>query len=127
MPRKVKHRELDSREARSKLKPRGMPYYGAIDKKLHLGYRRLKGKAGTWWARHYIGEREYDVEALGVADDLSDADGTEILNYWQAQTKAREAHDGAHPCRRRQNRTAYHSRRGGGLSPIPRNQSQVRL
>ena len=90
MPRKVKHRELDLREARSKLKPRGMPYYGAIDKKLHIGYRRLKGKAGTWWARHYIGEREYDVEPLGVADDLSDADGTEILNYWQAQTKARE-------------------------------------
>ncbi|MFZ0528332.1 MAG: site-specific integrase [Xanthobacteraceae bacterium] len=90
MPRKVKHRELDSREARSKLKPRGMPYYGAIDKKLHIGYRRLKGKAGTWWARHYIGERQYEIDALGAADDLSDADGTEILNYWQAQDKARE-------------------------------------
>jgi integrase len=90
MPRKVKHRELDSREQRSKLKPRGMPYYGALDKKLHLGYRRLKGKAGTWWARHYVGERQYDVESIGIADDLTAADGTEILDYWQAQAKARE-------------------------------------
>jgi len=90
MPRKVKDRALDSREARSRLKPRVMPYYRSLDKKLHLGYRRLKGKAGTWWARHYIGSGHYDVEGLGVADDLSDADGVEILDFWQAQAKARE-------------------------------------
>jgi integrase len=91
MPRKVKDRNLDSREARERLKPRGMPYYRSLDKKLHLGYRRLpKGKAGTWWARHYMGERQYEVEGLGVADDLSAADGTEILDFWQAQAKARE-------------------------------------
>jgi integrase len=90
MPRKVRHRELDSREARSKLKVRGMPYYVALDKKLHQGYRRLKGKPGTWWARHYLGEGQYDREYLGVADDLSDADGIEILDFWQAQAKARQ-------------------------------------
>jgi integrase len=90
VPRKVKHRELDSREARSKLKPRGMPYYGALDKKLHLGYRRLKGKSGTWWARYYLGDRQYDVESLGIADDQSPADGVEIFDYWQAQDRARE-------------------------------------
>jgi integrase len=90
MPRKVKDRNLDSREARGRLKARGMPYYRSLDKKLHLGYRRLKGKAGTWWARHYVGDREYEVDAIGTADDLSDADGVEILNYWQAQARARE-------------------------------------
>jgi integrase len=90
MPRKVKSRELDSREARSRLKPRGMPYYKALDKKLHLGYRRIKGKAGTWWARHYLGERQYAVEPIGTADDQSSADGVEILDFWQAQDKARE-------------------------------------
>lgn len=89
MPRKVKARELDSREARLKLKPRGMPYYRSLDKKLHLGYRRLRGKAGTWWARHYLGGQDYDVESIGVADDLTDADGTEILDFWQAQETAR--------------------------------------
>lgn len=90
MPRKVKDRSLDSREARSKLKPRGMPYYRALDRKLHLGYRRLKGKSGSWWARHYLGERQYEIEPLGIADDLSDADGVEILTYWQAQDAARK-------------------------------------
>jgi integrase len=90
MARKVKDRELDTREARGKLKPRGKPYWRTIERGLHLGYRRLKGKAGTWWARHYIGEQEYEIEALGIADDLSDADGVAILSYWQAQDKARE-------------------------------------
>jgi integrase len=90
MPRKVKDRSLDSREARIRLKPRGMPYYRSLDKKLHLGYRRIKGKAGTWWARHYRGGQEYDVEAIGIADDLSSADGIQILDFWQAQAKARE-------------------------------------
>jgi len=90
MPRKVKSRELDSREARSKHKPRGMPYYRALDKRLHLGYRRLRGKSGTWWCRFYLGERQYTVEPLGTADDQAAADGVEILDFWQAQDKARE-------------------------------------
>jgi integrase len=90
MPRKVKSRELDSREARSRLTPRGMPYYKSLDQKLHLGYRRIKGKSGTWWARHYLGDRQYDVESIGTADDQSSANGVDILDFWQAQDKARE-------------------------------------
>ena len=89
MARKVKDKALDSREARSKLKPRGKPYWRQIEQKLHLGYRRLKGKAGTWWVRHYIGAQTYEVESLGIADDLSDADGVAVLSFWQAQDKAR--------------------------------------
>jgi integrase len=90
MPRKVKSRELDSREARSKLTARGAPYWKALDKELHLGYRRLKGKSGTWWMRRYLGERQYGVEPIGGADDQGDADGVEVLTFWQAQDKARE-------------------------------------
>lgn len=90
MARKIRDTTLDTREARGKLKPRGKPYWRAIERGLHLGYRRLKGKAGTWWARHYLGAREYEIESLGAADDLSDADGVAILSFWQAQTKARE-------------------------------------
>ena len=60
MARKVKDKELDSREARGKLKPRGKPYWRTIERGLHLGYRKLKGKAGTWCARHYIGEQQYE-------------------------------------------------------------------
>src|SRR5215472_1021791 len=90
MPRKVTSRELDSREARSRLKPRGMPYYKALDQKLHLGYRRIKGKSGTWWYRVYLGDRQYAVERIGTADDQGTADGIEIFDFWQAQDKARE-------------------------------------
>ena len=56
---------------------------------MHLGYRKLKGRAGTWLARHYLGKQVYEVERIGTADDLSDADGEAILDYWQAQAKAR--------------------------------------
>jgi integrase len=90
MARKVKDRQLDSREARGKLKPRGKPYWRSLEARLHIGYRKLKGKAGTWWARHYIGAQTYEIEALGSADDLSDADGVAILDFWQAQSGARE-------------------------------------
>jgi integrase len=90
MARKVRDKELDTREARGKLRPRGKPYWRTIERGLHLGYRRLKGKAGTWWARHYLGDQQYETESVGVADDLSDADGVAILSYWHAQQKARE-------------------------------------
>jgi integrase len=91
MARKVRDKKLDTREERGKLKPRGKPYYREIERGLHLGYRKLKGRAGTWWARHYVGHQAYEVASIGAADDLSDADGVAILDYWQAQTKAREA------------------------------------
>jgi integrase len=90
MARRVKDATLDSREARGRLKPRGKPYWRTIERGLHLGYRRLKDKAGTWCARHYVGERQYEIEAIGNADDMSDADGVAILSYWEAQTMARE-------------------------------------
>jgi integrase len=73
MARKIKATELDSRNARERLKPRGKPYWqSAGERGLHIGYRRLAGKAGTWWARHYDGEQKYTTEALGIADDFSD-------------------------------------------------------
>jgi integrase len=90
MARRIKDATLDSKEARRKLKARGKPYYRAIERGLHLGYRKLAGGTGTWVARHYVGEQSYAVEKIGAADDFSDADGTAIFDYWQAQAKARE-------------------------------------
>jgi integrase len=92
MARRVHDKALDSRDARHRLKIRGKPYYRAIERGLHLGYRRLGGgAAGTWVARHYVGEQQYEVERLGTADDVSDADGVAVLDFWQAQEKARKA------------------------------------
>jgi integrase len=90
MARRVADKNLDSKEARRKLKPRTKPYFRTIERGLHLGYRRLSnGAAGPWVARHYLGGQRYTEEAIGIADDFSDADGIAILNYWEAVDVAR--------------------------------------
>lgn len=90
MARTVRDTNLETREARLRLKKRGKPYYRLMEQGLHIGYRRLKGGTGNWVARHYVGDQKYEVETIGPADDYSDADGVKILNFGQAQTKARE-------------------------------------
>jgi hypothetical protein len=41
--------------------------------------------------RHHLGGKgDYETETFGTADDFSDADGVAVLNFWQAQVKARE-------------------------------------
>jgi integrase len=89
MPRAVKDAKLDTRTARARLAPAGRPYYRAIDHGLHLGYR--KGKTtGRWVARIYLGGQAYKVETIGTADDRADADSVAVLDWRQAQAKARE-------------------------------------
>jgi hypothetical protein len=47
MARRVLDKNLDSKDARRKLKARGKPYFRTIEQGLHLGYRRrTNGKAG---------------------------------------------------------------------------------
>jgi integrase len=88
MARRVKDQSLDSREARSKLKARGKPYWRLIGKGLHIGYR--KGQSGgAWVVRRYIGNQQYAVETFAIADDREDANGTTVLDFWQAQEVAR--------------------------------------
>src|SRR5437870_4370826 len=92
MARKVHDKALDSREARRRLKIRGKPYYRAIERGLHVGYRRLgDGQSGTWVARHYVGNQQYELSRIGTADDNSDADGVVVLDFWQAVEAARKA------------------------------------
>ena len=89
MPRTLRDSKLDSREARAKLKARGKPYFRLLEPGLHLGYRRLSKRPGSWCARRYIGAQTYKVEALdGIADDYSAADGATVLSYAQAQRVA---------------------------------------
>jgi hypothetical protein len=86
--RRVRDANLETREARSRLKPRGKPYWRSLERGLHLDYRRLRGKPRTWNVRHYLGDQRYEIKQIGIADDLSDADGVAILDIWQAQTAA---------------------------------------
>src|ERR1035437_10325209 len=91
MARKVRDATLDSKVARRELKARGKPYFKTIEPGLHLGYRKRKGgAAGTWVARHYVGEQSYQIEKIGVADDVSDVDGVKFLDVWQAQAAAQK-------------------------------------
>ncbi len=76
--------------------PRGKPYYRTIEEGLHLGYRKPRGRrgkpavSGKWVLRRYAGGQTYVLETIGIADDFDDADGVSILNFSQAQNKARE-------------------------------------
>jgi integrase len=88
MARTVQDANLGTRAARAKLKARKKPYYRAIDQGRHLGY--YKGaRGGAWLARYFKGARQYVETKLGTADDVSDADGVEILDFAAAQEKAR--------------------------------------
>jgi integrase len=89
MARTVRDAKLDSRTARAKLKPSGIPYYKGIDPGLHLGYR--KGKTGGRWVlRWRTPDDRYQVETIGTADDIADPDGVAILSFAEAQAAARD-------------------------------------
>ena len=91
MARTVRDAALESRTARGKLDPSGQPYYRALEPGLlHLGYRKPRTGAGKWLARVYVGNGAYRLLKIGVADDLSDADGRVILSFAQAQAVARK-------------------------------------
>ena len=89
MARTVRDANLETRTARARLKSRKKPYWRSIDRGLHLGYYR-GATGGAWVGRRYIGDRRYQETTLGTADDSQDADGLAVLNYSQAQAKARE-------------------------------------
>lgn len=88
MPRTVVETRIQDRTARGRLEPRGKPYWRVLCEGSHLGYRRGKLK-GSWVARYLSAERgDYVTSVIGEADDLVEADGTDILDYKQAFAKA---------------------------------------
>jgi integrase len=89
MARRLRNATLDSREARRKLKPSGTPYFAAIGEKgISLGYRRLAKGPGTWLSRRRSGGA-YHHAPIGMADDMADADGVTMFDFWQAVERAR--------------------------------------
>ena len=89
----VRDAALETRTARSRLKPNGQPYYRGLEPGLHLGYRKPRAGAGKWLARLNV-EGKYSYHPLGTADDFSNPDGTIILSYKQAQDAARKVQVG---------------------------------
>jgi integrase len=88
MPRQVKEKRLDTRTARAKLKPSPTPYFRSLGPDLHLGYR--KGATVSKWVARVRAAGRYRTIELGHADDAVDADGTNILTFFQAQARAGE-------------------------------------
>jgi integrase len=97
--RTIRDTNLETRAARARLKA-GKRYFRKIEEGLHLTYYRPLGRrsspggAGKWGERRYRPRQgpgsPYTLEPIGVADDLSDADGAVILSYRQAVDKARQ-------------------------------------
>lgn len=91
MARTVKDVRLDSRAARERLAPRKKPYFRVIENGRHLGY--YKGtRTGSWLARTYDGTK-YAEKKLGTADDVLDANGSDVLTFSAAQAAARHWFD----------------------------------
>ena len=86
MARRIRDASLETRSARLRLPVRKKPYPGPLlGRGTKQEYRRNRG-AGSWVAKVANGHGGYWTKALpGVADDLEDADGTRVLNYFQAQ------------------------------------------
>lgn len=89
MPRKVSDTKLDTRSARSNLEVRRKPYWRSISQGHYIGYRKNK-TGGSWVARRLADDKKYEEEKLGKADDIEDANGLFVLDFAQAQEKARE-------------------------------------
>ena len=89
MTRQVSDNNLSTRTARGKLKPRAKPYWRLIEHGRHIGYRRTP-RGGTWVARLYLGSGKYAETRLGTADNITDADEVEVLNWSQTQQAARD-------------------------------------
>jgi integrase len=64
------------------------PTFIRVAKGLGLGYRRNKS-GGVWVMRVADGKRSSWVRTIGAADDFAEADGIDVLTFWQAQDKVR--------------------------------------
>jgi integrase len=88
MARSIRSAQLETRSARLKLPVAKKPVFVRIGPRIGLGYRRNR-TAGTWVVRVADGAGGSWTKAIGVADDFDEADGSQVLEFWQAQEKAR--------------------------------------
>jgi len=102
MARRPRSSTLENRTSRLKLTARKKPHaFTTIAPGIALGYRRNQG-AGTWVVRVADGHGGNWTKGFAIADDHEDADGNHVLDFWQAQDKARAlargSSDDGRPC-----------------------------
>ena len=89
MARKVKS-SLASRSARLALPIRRKPHvFTALGRGIGLGYRRSQS-CSAWVVRAANGHGYWTANLPGVPDDHEDADGVNVLDFFQACERARE-------------------------------------
>lgn len=92
MARSARDAKLETRTARLRVVP-GIRHWRVVSKGIALGYRRTAAGYGTWSVRLLTvdGEHEkYILRAIGTADDTEGANGRDVLDFFQAQDRARE-------------------------------------
>ena len=93
MARSQRSTKLETRTNRLKI-AQGAREWLTIGKGLALAYRRTEGGYGTWQARVWDGGK-YLYRNLGRADDYQDANGDDVLDFYQVQGNAREFYEQA--------------------------------
>src|ERR1700733_9430650 len=88
MARKL-HSNLETRTARLRLPVSSKPVFLTVAEGIGTGYRRNARGAGNWVARLADGKGGYALKNIGIADDYEDADGRNVLDWWQAVDAAR--------------------------------------
>jgi integrase len=90
MARRPRSSKLETRTNRLKLPVQRKPHcFTAISPGIALGYRRGKDRS-AWVVRVADGKGGNWTKNLpGIPDDHEDANGESVLNFWQAQDKAR--------------------------------------
>jgi integrase len=89
MARNPRVSRLETRSARLRLAVRRKPYaFTTISPGIALGYRRNKA-AGVWVVRAADGHGGNWTKRVALADDFEDADGANVLTWWQAIEAAR--------------------------------------
>jgi len=91
MARATRDQKLETRSARATLRLNHEPYWRGIGRGLCLGYRK-GSNGGKWIVRVYSGGK-YHKAVIGQADDFRDPNGLDVLDYYQAQEKARKMAD----------------------------------
>ncbi len=89
MPKSIPSSSFGKRSARFRLLEADKEHWTACDEGVYLGYRRGKTKS-VWYVRRYVGSGRYVQKSIGLADDYQDADGENVLTYFQAQSRAKE-------------------------------------
>jgi integrase len=89
MARKIRDSALESRSARLRLQIRRRPYSGpSLARGIMLLYRRNKTN-GSWVLKASDGHGAYWTKGFALADDFEDADGKNVLTFYEAQDAAK--------------------------------------